>query len=114
MPTNRKYTFVFTELYNDDIEEARHYFRIEKKEPKIGANLMKLIVRKINILETMPYSRPLVLNTYLATRGFRTVLVKNYILFYFVDEANRTVVLARFIHGSRDWANIIKEDLEDE
>jgi mRNA-degrading endonuclease RelE of RelBE toxin-antitoxin system len=61
----------------------------------------------------MPYSRALLKNKRLRKLGYRALLVKDYILFYYIDEDNKTVVLERFIHGSRDWESLILDDVKE-
>ena len=107
------YTLVYTEPFNDDIESIRDYFR-SKKEKRIGANLVNSIIKKLNHLELMPFSRALVQDELLASDGYRSLQIKNYILLFTIDMENMVVYLERIFHGSQDWMNILKEDLEDE
>jgi len=48
---------------------------------------------------------PAVPDEYLASKGFRFVMVKNYMLFYIVIE--NEVIILRFLYGSRDWMNLL-------
>ena len=34
-------------------------------------------------------------------------MIKNYLLFYVVDENSKTVTVIRFLHGRRNWKSIL-------
>jgi hypothetical protein len=51
-------------------------------------------------------------NDYLANKGFRWLGIKNYMMFYIVDEKREKIYLIRFLYGRRDWMNILKEGIE--
>jgi len=38
--------------------------------------------------------------------GFRFVMVKNYMIFYIVEEKHINII--RFLYGHRDWINILE------
>jgi len=45
----------------------------------------------------------------LASLGIRSIKIKNYLLFYNIEEENNTINVITFMYSKRDWANIIKE-----
>jgi hypothetical protein len=49
----------------------------------------------------------LVQNEYLASQGIRSIKVRNYVLYYSVDENKNTVTALRFLLGKRDWVGIL-------
>lgn len=40
-------------------------------------------------------------------RGYRKLIIKNYIAFFTVDEQARVVDVERILYARRDWLNII-------
>jgi plasmid stabilization system protein ParE len=50
---------------------------------------------------------PVVLNNELASIGFRFVMIKNYMLFYIIEENQINII--RFLYGRRNWINILRE-----
>jgi mRNA-degrading endonuclease RelE of RelBE toxin-antitoxin system len=36
-------------------------------------------------------------------KGYRKVLIKNYVLFFSIDETKKEVVVLRFIYAARDY-----------
>jgi plasmid stabilization system protein ParE len=45
---------------------------------------------------------------YLAEKGIKFVMIKNYMMFYTINEDEKTVIVIRFLYGRRDWKNILK------
>ena len=107
------YKLVYTKSFNNDIELIRDYFK-RKKETRIGASLINSIIKKLNDLSIIPERRALVRDELLAFYGYRTLQVKNYIILFTVDVKNKVVYLERIFHGSQDWMNILRADIEDE
>jgi hypothetical protein len=49
---------------------------------------------------------PAVPDEYLASKGFRFTMVKNYMLFYSVEE--KEINTSRFLYGHRNWIKILE------
>ena len=103
------YHIKLSECAAEDIDKTYEYICENFKSVIVADDLIDTLFQKIDDLEKTPYMWSLVSNEILASYGFRMFQVKNYLLFYFIDEIEATVVIARFIHGSRDWSSILKE-----
>ncbi len=71
-------------------------------------NLLNEIEKYEKILEKMPSIYPLVSDEYLAAKGLKFVLIKNYVLFYTIDKNNKIVNVIRFLYARRNWKEILK------
>jgi plasmid stabilization system protein ParE len=45
---------------------------------------------------------------YLRTKGIKYIMVKNYMLYYAIDENEKKVDVIRFLYGRRDWKTILE------
>jgi plasmid stabilization system protein ParE len=45
---------------------------------------------------------------YLAQKGLKFALIKNYLLFYIIGGDEKTVTVIRFLYGRRDWKNMLR------
>lgn len=45
-------------------------------------------------------------NNRLKSKEYRKAVIKNYIMFYRVDEVKQTIYIIRFIYGRRDYINL--------
>ena len=95
--------------------ELLHVHFIEEYDAESTVNnLVRLLFEKLDNLQLMPNAWPLVKEDHLATKWYRSFLAKNYLVFYKIFEDEKIVRMYRFLHSSRDWVSILKEDLEDE
>jgi plasmid stabilization system protein ParE len=106
------YKLTFSELINDDIISSISYIKNTLKAPMAAANHVKEIKKKYEKLKRNPFCRPLVSDKYLASKGLRFIMVKNYMLIYNVNEDKNEVYLYRFMYSRRDWINILTDDLK--
>ena len=97
----------FSNIIDGDIDSCYNYIKDKLEAPRAAENLMEELYEKLNHIKENPYSRPLVHDELLASLGIRSIKVKNYLLFYSVEENNINVIT--FMYNKRDWANIIKE-----
>lgn len=58
-------------------------------------------------LEEMPHRAPVVADERLGTIGYRMLTVKNYIIFFSIDEKEKVVDVERILHGRRNWRAIL-------
>jgi mRNA-degrading endonuclease RelE of RelBE toxin-antitoxin system len=99
----------FSQIIDGDIDSSYNYIKDNLEAPMAAENLMEELYKKLNDVKENPYSRPLVHDELLASLGIRSIKVKNYLLFYSVEEENHIINVITFMYNKRDWANIIKE-----
>jgi len=63
--------------------------------------------KEMNSLDTMPKRFALVSDDRLAQMGIRSVPVKNYSIFYTVDEQENSVTIISVMYSKRNWANLL-------
>ena len=74
--------------------------------PIAATNTIDTIDDAVDSLSFMPYRFPLVRDERLAAEGYRSLPVKNYTVFYTVNEANKIVHIQHVLYGGMDWAKI--------
>ena len=104
----------FTDEVINDISSARRYIRKKLEAPMASKRLAIELEKTYFKLEENPYRRPLVQNKFLAMKGYRSINVKNYKLFYIIIEEDNTVLLVRFMHSRMDWVNVLINEFEEE
>jgi len=105
---------VFSKIIDEDIDSCYNYIKDILEAPMATENLMDELYEKLNYIREKPYSRPLVHDEYLSSLGVRSIRIKNYIVFYYVEENEKKknekyVNLITFMYNKRDWMNILKE-----
>jgi plasmid stabilization system protein ParE len=95
-------------MAEEDILSAINYIANALKAPIAANNLLDEIEKHEKTLENMPNIFPFVSDEYLASKRLKFVMIKNYIMFYTIDEDNKVINVIRFLYGRRNWKNILR------
>ena len=102
-----KYNVRYTESAEFDLIDIIHYIAVELNEPEAAFNLADNIYTFIGSLSSMPYRYALVNEERLAVLGYRKLNIKNYLVFFTIDEEKQIVYVERILYARRDWLNIL-------
>jgi plasmid stabilization system protein ParE len=105
------YPSYFTELAESDVTSSIEYISYTLNAPEAAKNLYYEIYRKRDLIEENPFLFPLVRDPYLSKKGIRWTGVKNYMMFYKVNESEKKIIIIRFLYGRSDWSNILMEGI---
>ena len=108
------YRLRFSKLYKSDLDSSYNYIKNKLEAPMAADNLIKEILEKLNKIKENPNIRPLVQDKYLASFGYRLINVKNYAIFYIIDNDNKHIKIIRFLYKKRNWINLLKEKTVEE
>ena len=103
------YGLRFSKLYGKDVDASFNYIKNNLEAPMAAENLIKELLERLNKIKENPHIRPLVQDKYLASLGYRLINVKNYILFYTIDNDNKHVNVVRFLYNKRNWIDILRQ-----
>lgn len=78
---------------------------INTLSPDAAIKYYDLIIEKVETLTTMPERCPLAKDVQLRLRGYRTLFVKNYIIFYVVN--SNTVEVRRILYARRQYEGLL-------
>jgi plasmid stabilization system protein ParE len=104
------YSLNFTEIVQEDIDASYKYIAEKLGAPGAAENLIEEIIEKLNYIKETPYSRALVQDHYLASLGIRSIKVKNYVLYFNVNENEKSINVIRFFYNKRNWIKLLKEN----
>ena len=105
--SKNSFSLKFTPKANEDLELIYSYIS-EKLFAEIAAdNLLERIESSIMRLKDFPYSCSFVLDEPLRNRGYRRLIVDNYIVFYLVNDMEEQVVVMRILYGAQNYQNLL-------
>ena len=107
---NKSFRIIYSADALDDLRDIYSYIAFNLLAKNTAKNLVSRIRSEISSLKSMPERYPLVEWEPWHSMGVRTLLVGNYIAYYYPDNENNTILIARVFYGGRDIENIIKED----
>jgi addiction module RelE/StbE family toxin len=102
-----KYDINITENAEKDLENIYFYISNTFSENEIAVDTITKLKEAVFSLDFMPSRYGLVNDVVLAKKGYRHIVVKNYIILYFIDEKKKAVNIARIIHGKMDYTKFI-------
>ena len=84
------------------IEETVQYISKILLTPETAQKWVDTLQREIRKLDSMPSRYPLTEEEPWRTKGIRKMPVKNFLVYYLVDEEKKTVWVTAVIYGRRD------------
>ncbi|MBR5400947.1 MAG: type II toxin-antitoxin system RelE/ParE family toxin [Treponema sp.] len=105
------FEIIIAEHAKQDIRNNLTYIKNTLCNQKAASDLADMLEKEIGSLSQFPFSGTPVPDQFLADYGFRFLLIKNYKVYYISDKDKKLVHIVRFLHGSRDYENIIREEI---
>ena len=102
------YKLEFLPIALNDMVEIVGYIGNTLKNPIAAGNLSSEFVNAAEILSEVPYFNPVYVPLRPLKHEYRKLLVKSYLMFYWVDEEKKVVTVSRVIYGKRDYGKILK------
>ena len=101
------YKVVETRFAGKDIAEILEYIADTLGNLPAAAQFADELAGKYESLSKNPCMYEQSRDLLLKSRGYRRVVIKNYVMLYMVDQDAREVQIVRVIYGSRDYAELI-------
>lgn len=90
-----------------DILEAVTYIQEILFQPEFARRIYKAIKTQINMLSEMPQRFAVIAEEPYRSMGMRKASAENYLIFYLVNEKEKTVSIVRVLHNRREWTNLL-------
>ena len=103
-----KYRLEYLPIANNDIRSAAMYIAETLQAPGAAANLVREVRRKANNLRDTPYMYHEYYGEPKADTTYRVMSVKNYFVFYTVNEESKTVEIHRFLYVRMDLGALLE------
>jgi len=102
-----KYRVDVSEPAENDLKDIVRYIASQLSAPISALQMMELLEEAMSRLSNMPQRCPLVADECLSQMGYRKLPIKNYVVFFSIDEKNKVVDVERILYGRRDWLRIL-------
>ncbi len=101
------YRVEVSEPAENDLREIVRYISAQLSAPITAIKMMDLIEETLMRLADMPQKFPTVADERLVLMGYRKLPVKNYIVFFTIDETLKVVNVERILYARREWLRIL-------
>lgn len=105
--TEDKYTIKIAPKAFEDLDAIYGYISDELYNKGAAGNLLEKIETSIMILKEFPFSGSFVRDEILRDKGYRKLIIENYIAFYLVGEEERQIVVMRVLYGAQKYQDLI-------
>ena len=104
-----KYKIKLTKQAKEHLTLIREYIATELKEPGIAKNMLELLTSEMRSLETMPHRRKCIDEKPWQDLGFRKIRVKNYYIYFWIDNNKKEVQIIAVIYVKMDQARQLEK-----
>lgn len=91
-----------------DLVDIAAYIGVELDNPNAEDRLAEDITEKVSAVAGQPYMYPLYIPIKPLKYEYRKNVVRNYDVFYWVDEPGKTITVARVIYAGRNIKKLLK------
>ncbi|MDA3808989.1 MAG: type II toxin-antitoxin system RelE/ParE family toxin [Spirochaetaceae bacterium] len=102
-----KYKTFFTRKAYEDLRDIYRYIKEELQNNSSAIKIVDEVEERIATLEEYPLSGSLVQDEILQRKGYRKLIINNYIALYTTDDQQHEVHIIRIIYGKRDYQDLI-------
>jgi len=97
-----EYKVHITKYAYTQMAEIKQYIADELQAPMAAKNLLLAIKSTALSLAVMPARHPLMQEEKWRSQGLRKIVVKNFLIYYWVDEERKEVHIVAVVYGRRD------------
>jgi plasmid stabilization system protein ParE len=101
------YRLVISRQAHLDVDNITAYIAVKLRNPQAAARFLDDVEKCYLSVVKNPHLYILCPEEPLRNKGYRRVLIKNYIVFYHIDEPENKIFIVRVIYGSRDYSKLL-------
>lgn len=106
----KKYIVKVSKTAEQDLENILKYLRHNLTEDIIADKYKLLFKQELKNLEDIAGSMPILNEELTGYNNIRKVNVRNYVIFYVVDEENSKALVLRIGHTFMNWEKYLKDE----
>lgn len=103
-----KYEIKVTRQALEQMREIAHYISYDLMAPEAAENLLDDLKASILKLSVLPKKYPLIEEEPWRSEGVRKIVVKNFLVYYWIDEEYNKVQVTAVIYSKRDQIKQLK------
>ena len=106
----KKYVVEVSKTAEQDLENIISYLRYDLAGDIIADKYKMLFKQKLSDLENLAGSMPVLDENLTGHKNIRKLNVRNYIIFYVIDEEKTKAIVVRIGHAFMDWEKYLKDE----
>ena len=106
----KKYIVELSETAEQDLENIISYLKYDLAGDIIADKYKMLFKQKLKDLENVAGSMTILDESLTGHKNIRKINVRNYIIFYVIDEEKTKAIVVRIGHAFMDWEKYLKDE----
>lgn len=106
------YQVKFTDTAKEDLRNIALYIAEQSKDKTIAMNFVNELREKTKILESFPEIGSLPNDNVMKSMGYRFLIHKEYLTFYYYDGKQETSFILAVFHSRRDFTRVMRKFLK--
>lgn len=102
-----KYKIIRTDKADEQLRAIIFYIADDSGSIDIALNYLNKVEKAIKRLEDFPMSGSVPRYSILRKQGYRVLIVEKHLIFYKVDENEKTVTIYAVVDGRQEYKNLI-------
>lgn len=102
-----KYKILRTDKAEEQLRSIIYYIADDSGDVDIALRYLDKIETAINRLQDFPESGSIPRYSILKKQGYRVVIVERHLVFYKINEEEKTVTIYAIVDGRREYLNLI-------
>ena len=101
------YKLIVSKDAHNDANDIAAYITYELSNAQAASRFLDNVEASYRQITDNPFMYALCADTRLREKGYRKVVIKNYLVIYRVDEAKKTAYVIRIVYATRDYAKLL-------
>ncbi|MFV0520470.1 MAG: type II toxin-antitoxin system RelE/ParE family toxin [Lachnospirales bacterium] len=101
------YTVEYLPVAKNDMVGIINYISNDLQIPLVADRFADEMIEKIESLSLFPYSNSVYFPVRQLKKEYRKLLIKNFIVFYYIVEQSKVVTVARVLYNKRNISGIL-------
>ncbi|WP_343010720.1 type II toxin-antitoxin system RelE/ParE family toxin [Holdemanella biformis] len=101
------YKYFFTDEAQIDLDNILDYLTNHLCNLHAAKSFYILLIERLALVCDFPESNPMIKNRFLGFHEVRKMVIKNYLIYYYVDENNKTINVLSIRHSLENQEKII-------
>ncbi len=102
------YQLEYLPVARQDMIEIVRYISQELQNPTAADQLAMELIEAGDGIPRFPYANPAYIPIRPLKHEYRKLLVRNYMMFYWVDEGKQLVTVARVVYAKREYERLLE------
>ena len=105
--SKNNYSLKLTPKATEDLDKIYSYIFQELYAERAAKDLLEKIETSIMRLQDFPFSCNYVTDEFLRKKGYRKLIIDNYIAFYLIYEEAQQVIIMRVLYGRQKYQDLL-------